>query len=249
MTPRTTAISGRVPPRARKFLSETGVNHLQPPPGDRGEPVPGAGDRAGDGPRRVRVAPPVHRFHEAILEVLRGEEGVETVRSVSPRSRTICHRTPRSGTPGVVRPILPPPPAVPQGRAEKAPLDHRSRRHARRVGQRVVVGDMRLLDRETGEEFFVSERVERHGSHPHRRPVPGVPSSAVVQAAPSRHIPGSRAGRWPPHRRGPPKANGQTGPRSPQASTLPLDVARATQSVISVSSVTWPGRSSAILRR
>ena len=96
-----------------------------------------------------------------------------TVRSVSTTvGGRICHHTPRSGTPDAARPILPPPPAGPAACcAEKSPVDHLSHRYARRVRQRVMVGDTRLLDREAGEELLVPEGVEGDRRDTHRRAV------------------------------------------------------------------------------
>src|SRR5512141_1277405 len=124
-----------------EFLSERGqflpkgrVERHPPPLRDRGEPVPGARDRAGDRPRRVRVAPPVHRFHDAILEVVRGEEGVEhrpkRVHHVGGRFTIIPLEAELRVSRGQ---ILRRGAQVPRRRSEKAPLDHLSHGHTRRV--------------------------------------------------------------------------------------------------------------------
>ena len=75
-------------------------------------------------------------------------------------------------------------PQAREGRAEETPLDQPPYRHARRVGQRMVVGNVRLLHGEAGEELLVPEGVERHGGHAHRRAVPGVPFVRRSRKAP-----------------------------------------------------------------
>ena len=232
-----------------------------PPAGRRRARSPTSGGSRRDRTERrrsLRRSPPrcprrpVHRPHQAILEAARGEEGVENRPQrvghvggrfpfvpVEPEHRVSCDQFVRRR------------PQAREGRAEEASLDDHSHRDARGVGQRVVVGDLRLLDREARQPFLVPQRVQRHRGHPHGGAVPGVPfvrRSREASRLDVLHDPAPAGGADVD---GPPaKANGRTGRRSPRD---PLPARRRSpvrrKASIAVSIVTCPGARRAIRRR
>ena len=192
----------------------------------------------------VSASPPVHRLHEAILEP-RGEEGVENrpqrVRHVGGRLAVVPLeaelRVPRGQ-------FFRRRPQAREGACGRRPrwISLPTATHAASdSGWWCVMCACSTARR--GEGLLVPEGVERHGGHAHRRAVPGVPFVRRRRKAPRLDVlqdpapaGGAHVGRLP---------ESQWANRSAIAArfhSLAWTIPRATQSVISVSSVTWPGR-------